>query len=131
VTHSRYEKHHLKKTLTKLGLIWNLTENVKFKIQIRGQIWSLNSNSTKFDDCIWPLDGQNIPIWSNLTSIVKKMAFLSQEQSFLSQEQSFLTQKSHPVESKHYKLYLTKSWLKNSQFGRILLNLGSYSSKLV
>ena len=39
---------------TRLEIIRNLTKNVEFEIRIRGQILSLNSNSTKFDGQICP-----------------------------------------------------------------------------
>ena len=40
----------------RIGLekIRNSPENVEFEIRIRGQLWYLNSNSTKFDSRIWP-----------------------------------------------------------------------------
>ena len=38
----------------RLEKIRNSIENVEFEIRTRGRIWSINSNSTKFDTRIWP-----------------------------------------------------------------------------
>ncbi len=63
---------------TLLEIIRNSIKNVEFEFQIRGQIWSFNSNLTKFDRRIWSnlvkfdLRWLNLvkygQIWSNLPS---------------------------------------------------------------
>ena len=64
-----------------MKIIRNSTKNVEFEIRIRGQIWSLNSNSTKFDSRIGPKVGQIQPlvgqIWSKMTFWIKKRQFFN------------------------------------------------------
>ena len=57
----------------RLKIIRNSTNNVEFEIQIWGQIWSQNSNSTEFDGRIWSKLVNFDQIWSTLSENLAKV----------------------------------------------------------
>ncbi len=59
---SRYRDASSDEFRIRLTKIRNSANNVEFEIRTRGRIWSLNSNSTKFDGRLWPRVGQKFRI---------------------------------------------------------------------